>query len=124
VTAVQNTHTTAKAGIMIRDSVAAGGAHVLLDLKPGGNVEFMKRSSAGGTTSYLAGAAAGVPVWLKLVRAGSTVTAYTSTNGTTWTQVGTTTVTLGANAYAGLAVCSRNTAALNTSTFDNVKIGK
>jgi len=58
------------------------------------------------------------------VRAGSTITGYTSTNGTAWTQVGTTTVSIGADVYAGLVVCSHSTAMLNTSTFDSVTIGR
>ena len=124
VASVQNTNALAKAGIMIRDSLAAGAAHVLLDVKPGGGSEFMTRSTSGGATSYLAGGTANIPVWVKLVRAGTTVTGYTSTDGTTWTKVGSTTTTLGTNIYFGVAVCSHSTSALNTSTFDNVTMGK
>ena len=109
---------------MIRESLTAGAAHVVLGVKPGGGSEFMKRSATGGTTAYLAGGTANVPVWLKLVRVGSTVTGYSSIDGMTWTQVGTTTVSIGTNVYAGVVVCSHSTAALNTSTFDNVKMGK
>ncbi len=124
VTSVQNTSSLAKAGVMIRGSLTAGAAHVLLSVKPGGGSEFMSRSATGGTTSYLAGGTANVPVWVKLVRAGTTFTGYTSTDGTTWTKVGSTTVSLGTTVYAGLVVCSHTTTALNTSTFDGVGIGK
>jgi len=108
---------------MLRASTAANAAHVILDIKPGGSVEFMKRSSTGGSTSYLAGASQPPPTWLKMVRSGSTVTGYVSSNGSTWTTVGSTTVSIGSSALAGLAVTSHNTSVLNTSTFDNVTVG-
>jgi regulation of enolase protein 1 (concanavalin A-like superfamily) len=124
VTGVQNTSSLAKAGVMIRDTLAAGAVNVLLDVKPGGGSEFMSRSATNGATSYLAGATASVPVWVKLVRTGTTVTGYTSTDGTNWTTVAATTVPLGTNVYAGLVVCSHSTTTLNTSTFSNVTVGK
>jgi len=120
VTALQNTNAYAKGGVMLRETGNAGSIHVLLDAKPGGGVEMLVRTSTGGSTTYLAGNSAGIPVWLKLVRTGTKVTGYTSTDGTTWTTVGTATVTMATSIVAGLAVCSHNTAALNTATFDNV----
>jgi beta-xylosidase len=64
-----------------------------------------------------------LPVWLKLVRSGNTFSGYLSTDGSTWTQVGTNqTVTMAANVYIGLAVNSATNSALATATFDNVSI--
>jgi hypothetical protein len=63
------------------------------------------------------------PRWLKLVRSGSTVTAYQSNDGASWTMVGTPqTVAMSANAWLGLAVGSKNNVILNTSTFDKVTV--
>src|SRR5690606_16937328 len=61
-------------------------------------------------------------VWVKLTRRGSTIRAYESRNGTTWTQVGTQTLTLPLTFYVGLAVTSHNSNALVTATFDNVSV--
>src|SRR5205823_2982224 len=44
VTSIQNTSTFAKAGVMLRATTAAGSAHVILDVKPGGGIEFMTRT--------------------------------------------------------------------------------
>ena len=55
VTSVQNTSSLAKAGLMLRASVAANAAHVILDLRPTGDIEFMTRSTTGGSTSWLSG---------------------------------------------------------------------
>ncbi len=122
VTSLQNTDAFAKAGVMLRETAAAGSAHVVLDVRPGGSVEFMKRSASGGTTTYLAGATQSIPGWLKLSRSGTTVTASVSSNGSTWTVVGSATVSMGSSLLAGLAVCSHTTGATTTATFDNVGV--
>ena len=123
VTSLANTNAFAKAGVMMRETTAAGSAHVLLDVRPGGAVEFMQRSSTGGATTFLAGATQSMPTWLKLARSGSTVTASVSADGTNWTTVGSTPVTMASSLVVGLAVCSHTTSATTTGTFDNVAAG-
>ena len=122
VTSVQNTSTYAKGGIMLRASLTAGSPHVILDLRPTGQIEFMTRTAASGPTSYLSGAVQPVPAWLKLVRAGSTVTGYSSADGAQWTLIGTTQAGFGGPAYIGMAVVSVAPGVLNTSTLDSVAV--
>jgi phospholipase D-like protein len=122
VITVQSTNTNAKAGVMFRGDLTAGSAHVILDVEPSGNIEFMTRSTSGGQTSWLAGATGAPPVWLKLVRSGSTVTGFTSADGSTWTTVGSTTIALPTNANVGLIVTSHDTTQLNTATFDSTAV--
>jgi regulation of enolase protein 1 (concanavalin A-like superfamily) len=122
VTGLQNTSPYAKAGVMIRRSTSAGSAHVVLDARPNGaGLELMTRASNGGETSYLGGATAGTPIWLRLTRAGASVTGATSTNGSTWTTIGTATLPSG-NVLVGLVVSSQDTTRLNTATFDSVEV--
>ena len=47
---------------------------------------------------------------------------YYSANGTTWTLMGSQTITMGSTVYVGLAVTSHKTTALATATFDNVSV--
>jgi hypothetical protein len=56
VVTVQNPQAHAKAGVTLRESLTAGSAHVILDVEPSGNVEFMTRAATGGSTSCLGGA--------------------------------------------------------------------
>ncbi len=119
---MQNTHTYAKAGVMLRSSLAANSAHVILDMVPGGGIEFMRRASSGGSTAYLGGTTASRPEWLRLSRSGSTISAFVSNNGSTWTPVGTTSIALGSTVYAGLVVTSHTTSTLNTAQFDQVTV--
>ncbi|HEX4346403.1 MAG TPA: phospholipase D-like domain-containing protein, partial [Vicinamibacterales bacterium] len=123
VSSEQNTSVYAKAGVMVRQSLTGGSAHVILDATPGGGIEFMTRSTTGGETTSVASATASFPVWLKLAITGSTVTGSISSNGTTWTTVGSTTTTMTASTNIGLIVTSHDTTKLNTSTFDNVSVG-
>jgi len=120
VMSLQNTSASAKAGVMLRESTAADAAHVILDVEPSGNVEFMTRKSTGAATNYLAGTTVALPAWLKLSRIGATIVGSVSNDGIAWRQVGVTTAsaTLG---LTGMAVTSHATT-LNTSLFDNVTV--
>jgi hypothetical protein len=60
-----DTNPYAKAGVMFRGGFEPGAPHVLLDVKPDGGVELMTRPTAGGLTTFRAGACASFPVWLK-----------------------------------------------------------
>jgi hypothetical protein len=91
-----------------------------MDVRPDGSLELMTRSATGGSTAWLAGGTQAFPAWLKLTRAGATVTGYASANGTTWTVIGSTTTSMPASALIGLVVTSHDTSVANTSTFDNV----
>ncbi len=121
VTSVQDTNTYAKAGVMLRASTAAGAADVILDVRPDGSIELMSRATNGGATSFIAGGTQDTPAWLRLTRSGSTVTGFASANGSTWTSIGSTTISMSA-AVIGLAVTSHDTSQLNRSTFDNVAV--
>jgi hypothetical protein len=123
VTSTAATNTFAKAGVMIRDSDDPGSAHVILDVRPTGDVEFMTRTGTGGSTTFIGGTTAGLPIWLKLARAGASVTGYVSSDGLEWTMVGTTTTGLSKlQTELGIIVTSHDAGAVNTSTFDNVDV--
>lgn len=120
VTHVDDTHSFAKAGVMMRETLNPSSRHVILDVRPNGAVEFMMRDTFGGATTFIAGATVQFPVWLSLSRSENTFTAYVSQNATSWTQIGAKTVPLPMAIRAGLVVNSHDPAQLNTSTFDDV----
>jgi len=122
VTSVQNTNSLAKAGIMLRATTASNSQHVILDVKPNGGVEFMTRTSTGGSTAYVAGTTQGFPAWLRLARRGSTITASVSSDGRTWRTVGSRSLSLPSTVQAGLVVNSHNASVRNTSRFDQVSV--
>jgi len=121
VTAVGNTDPWAKAGVMIRETLSANSKHAMMVLTPGNGAAFQQRTAAGGASTHTTGGAAGAPLWVRIVRSGSTLTGYRSADGATWTQVGSATVSMASGVYIGLAVTAHNNAASCTATFDNVR---
>jgi hypothetical protein len=115
VGSVQNTDAFAKAGLMLRESLEPGSAHVLFDLRPDGETEFMTRPAAGAETRFIASSREFFP-GLVLFRNGSVVTGYVIGNNAV-RAVGSTTISMGRNIFAGLAVTSHDATTLNTSTF-------
>jgi hypothetical protein len=122
VTSEQNTDVYAKAGVMIRDTLSANSSHVVLYSLPDGRIEVLARPSNGSLTSYIGGTTSTFPVWLKLIRSGSTVTAAVSQDGARWTAIATASPNLSASATTGLVVTSHNSSVLNRSTFDHVGV--
>lgn len=126
VSAIQNTNATAKAGLMIREDLTPGARNVFALVTPtnSNGYRMQYRSAPGGTTARDGQTGAGTrPVWLRLVRAGSTFTASHSPDGVNWTQIlSPVTVNMNATVYVGLAVTSHVAGTLNTSTFTNFTV--
>jgi regulation of enolase protein 1 (concanavalin A-like superfamily) len=120
VSAMSNTDAWAKAGVMIRETLTAGSEHASMFITPGNGAAFQSRATTSGTSlnANITGPAA--PYWVKIVRTGSTFKGYASSNGSTWTLVGTQTISMGSSVYIGLAVTSHNDGTLCTAVFDNV----
>jgi regulation of enolase protein 1 (concanavalin A-like superfamily) len=122
VTSVSNTNAWAKSGVMIRETTSSGSRHATMFSSAGRGLAFQRRPTTGGTSVSTAGALNPPPMWVRLVRAGSTFTASQSVDGVTWTVVGAQTITMPAEALWGLAVTSHNTGAVATGVFDNVTV--
>jgi fibronectin type 3 domain-containing protein len=122
VVTVQNTDPSAKAGVMIRESTAAGARYAAVLITPGNSVIFQRRTTTGGTTATTTITGIAVPQYVRIVRGGNgSFTAYYSANGTSWTQIGTAqSITMASSATIGLAVSSHVDGTLCTSTLDNV----
>jgi regulation of enolase protein 1 (concanavalin A-like superfamily) len=126
VTSQGDTDPWAKAGVMLRDSLAANAACGYMVITPGNGTDFQYRSQNGiSSDGNVGGGALNPPPnnWVRLTRTNSTFTAYKSADGVNWTQVGTATLSLTNPVYyAGLAVTAHNDGALSTATIDNVTV--
>ncbi len=111
---------------MIRDGLAAGARHASIFATPGTGkpVSFQRRASANGTSLHTAGPLVAPPVWLRLVRAGDVVSAYSRTaSGAGWTLVGRQSFSgLSTTLEVGLAVSSHMDSTLATAVFDSIAI--
>ncbi|MGH3681183.1 MAG: ABC transporter permease subunit [Natronosporangium sp.] len=134
VTAQENSHESARAGLMIRESLVPGSRYAAVFVTPGHGVRFQAnyrpdQDSAG----------SGAPRWLRLTRVGDTVTGYESPDGTSWREVGAVELDgLPAGALAGFFVnspdefeyerfvggssSSGERPTLGTATFDQVRV--
>lgn len=123
---VQGTDPWAKAGVMIREGLASNAVNAAMVVTASNGVEFQRRIIAGGGTSSTVVSGALAPQWVRLVRsATNSFSGYYSADGTNWNQVGTnTSIPLGNNALAGMAVTAHNNGLLNVSTFDRVTLNQ
>ncbi len=124
VTSQTNSNPGAKAGVMLRETTAAGSADAVLAITPGNGFAFLYRGTAGGPTNTIAGPALNTAPnnWVRLVRSGTLVTAYVSADGNSWSQVGSAVVNMAASISAGLAVTSHDNSQTSTATFDNLAV--
>ena len=123
VSALENTGNSSRVGVMIRETLATNSRQVFVGLSGTGVYRLMARTTKGGKNTTTNSSTGNVPnTWLRLVRKGTTVSAYQGTNGTKWTLIDTVEVALDNNCYIGLAVASGSDTKLNTSQFSNVKV--
>jgi hypothetical protein len=117
-----NTNAWAKAGVMLRTSTDAGAPFYDVVATPSNGVSVQYRAIAGAPAQQPANLAGlTVPVYLRIARASTTLSAYTSSDGANWALVPNSTVSIPAlsgTLLAGLAVTSHNGGALSTVSFD------
>lgn len=119
---LQQTDPWAKAGLMLRESLAGDARHASIFVTPTEGVAFQRRTEHGGATSHTYGSSAAAPQWLKLERSGALVVAYESPDGRSWTRVGSDVLATGASWYVGIAVTSHNAWAATTATVTGVSV--
>lgn len=113
-----NTNSSAKTGVMIKQSPQALSPYVMMGVTPSG-YKFQwnfSGSKSGGSFTF-------PNAWVKLKRVGNSFTAYKSSNGTSWTQVGKpVSLTLNSDVTIGLFDTSHSSNALSTVVFQNVNV--
>ncbi len=122
VASMTNTNPWAKAGVMIRESTAANARNAFAGITAMNGSAVQTRTATGAATSFTPGPWVTAPHWVRLVRTGNRITAYTSFDGVSWTQGASEDVVMGATVLVGFAVTSHDNAQLNTAVFTNAAI--
>ncbi len=122
VDSVSAANSGSKSGVMIRSSLTASAADGAVLVSAGGGVTFRSRASNGVLTTSTAGPTTAAPYWVRLVRNGTTVTAYASANGSTWSTISSKTIALGSAAYVGLATTSHTISTSTTAAVSQVSV--
>ncbi|HKQ39755.1 MAG TPA: PA14 domain-containing protein [Verrucomicrobiae bacterium] len=124
---------TAKAGLMLRATAATDSPTIWLlgNAPPPGRdlIEPGYRATAAGATTVWANNITTIhmpDMWVRLARAGNTVTEYASSNNVDWVTVGSTNTTLPQTALLGVAVTAHNNVAglASTGRFSNFSISQ
>jgi hypothetical protein len=123
VVGMAETDAWAKAGVMIRETLAANSRHATQVISPRSGTAFLRRAAAGGATASTQGNSFKPPYWVRISRRGNVFSGYYSANGVSWSQQGTETITMGQDAYIGLCVTSHATGAVCVAAFNNVTFG-
>ncbi|MEZ0266947.1 MAG: hypothetical protein ACAI43_19635, partial [Phycisphaerae bacterium] len=113
---------SALAGVVIRDSLAAGAKGVFLGVAgDGSGAVFKSRTSDNGSASSTNVSSSSGKTWVMLVREGSTLTGYVSADGATWAQAAQVTVSMGTTVYLGLAATAHGSGSTNAVAFRDVR---
>jgi hypothetical protein len=111
-----------KGGVMVRQSLAADSPHGFMLVSKSKGTAFQRRTASGGVSTHTAGPTGTSFRFVKIARAATTVTASISSDGATWTVVGSDTIALSGPVLIGLAVTSHSTSSTATVTFHNVSV--
>jgi VCBS repeat-containing protein len=123
VVSVEDTHSWAKAGLMIRNTLDADSSYVAGLITPGNGAAHQNRGHQGAPTSRDWATENYFPRWVRIVRSGNTFKTYDSADGASWDLIGDYTQLMAETAYLGLAVNSYNDGMLCTAEFDSFDLG-
>ena len=101
VAGVQNTYPWAKAALMFRETLDDDSRNGILFVSPSSGVSMQSRTNTTGLTATVNTVAGAPPRWLALMRSGNVLYGYQSSDGITWTPVGTNTVPMANDIYVG-----------------------
>ena len=112
----------AKAGPMIRETLDSNARQIMMAITPGNGAAVQYRKNPGGNSSNTNDTSFHAPLWLRMARTGSSFTGSVSADGSNWTDIKTTTISMGDTAYAGLAHTSHIDGVLSESVFKFITI--
>ncbi|WP_126554689.1 exo-alpha-sialidase [Dictyobacter kobayashii] len=119
---INDTDSEAEAGVMFRENLNANASFADIVITAEHGSIFQQRTSTGAGALHTQEEKARAPYWIKLTRAGSTFTGFISRDGSSWTKVGSATISMSDAIYVGLAVTAHKDTSLHTSRFDHVSL--
>ena len=108
-----------KSGLMMRTSLDASSANVLVAATSGRGITFQWRPAASERSQYVDVNSIKTPYWIRLNRSGNLFTASASPDGVIWTPLGSETLSLPSTLYVGLALTSHNGGKLAQTAITN-----
>src|SRR5262249_25129718 len=81
-----------RVGLMLRETLDPAARNAFVGIEGGGVLKFLARTTPNTGVPPPSGIGISAPTWLRLVRQGTNITAYNSSDGVTWTLTGTATI--------------------------------
>ena len=125
VATVTATDPWARAGVMVRATTSPGSPYYAVYVSKGNGVVVQERTAQGVAAVQIANTTGVAPEYVEVTRTGTVYAAATSSDGTTWTAVPGSMVTLAnlsGSLLAGAASTSHSSTALSTVGFNAVTI--
>ena len=124
VASLHGSNQWSKAGVMVRESLAANSRHSFAHFTVGNGYRLLRRTVTGGTSAGAGCAAGTTPGWVRLRRTGNTFEMGYSADRQTWASCGSVPITMAATVYVGLAVSNVDATRTATGVFDNVAVSQ
>jgi regulation of enolase protein 1 (concanavalin A-like superfamily) len=122
VQSVSQAHSWSKTGVMIRESLSPGSRHAFALLSAARGYAFHRRLDPNGFTLGGAGVTGAAPGWVRLVRSGSRIEAFRSSNGTSWISMGSEVVPMVQTVYVGIATTSHDSGRTTRAVLNSFKV--
>jgi hypothetical protein len=115
-------HRWSKLGVMIRESLAPESPHGFLLVSSSRGLAFQRRLTLGDSSIGTTASDGAAPVWVRLVREGSRLSAYRSDDGVSWVYVDSDSVPMSDTVLIGIAITAHTDDALATGEVDSIRI--
>ncbi len=122
ITSLERATDFTKGGVMIRETLSSDSKHAFMGYAPNRVRYFQHRATTGAGDNVVNGGKIAPPQYLRIERSGSTFTGSTSSDGISWTEIGSADITMASDVFVGLAVTAGSDGASITSTFENVTL--
>ncbi len=122
VQSLTNTDPYTKAGVMIRESLAAGAKNVLVPIMSAYGTQVQYRATTGGQSEFIGGPDQSAPYFVRLRRQGDVLTGYVAGTNGAWQQIASITLAMNQSVLIGMAVTAHNNTQTATALFDTVSV--
>lgn len=122
VTQLDNTDAWSKVGVMFRQNLDPGSAHVFMSMTHDNGRAFQYRPLQGSESYNTNYYDADVPYWVKVSKRGDKYIGYTSQDSSVWSAVDSVNIAMGSFAYAGIAYTTHNNSGSGKAVVDHVTL--
>ena len=111
-----------KAGIMFRQSADEDARHAFLTISAGKGVALERRHEIGGGTTRSGKGNVSAPIWLRLIKEGTYISAYYSEDGDNWSFLSEDIIDFNESIFIGLAVAAHSETDRVTADFGDLNV--